>query len=138
MTGITAGTTRAHVVRAALEAIAHQVADVLAVLPEQPDVLRVDGGATANRFLMQHQSDLLGIPVEVAAEAETTALGAAALAARTGCARARGGGVRAPPFRGRGVARVARRVEIRGFEPIVELNRKFLGREGILRHHPLS
>jgi len=47
-------------------------------------VLRADGGATANAFLMQFQSDLLGIPVEVAAERETTALGAAALAAGHG------------------------------------------------------
>jgi glycerol kinase len=51
------------------------------VLPEPPSALRADGGATANRFLMQFQADLLGIPVEVAAERETTALGAAALAA---------------------------------------------------------
>ncbi len=78
--GITRGTTRAHLVRAALEAIAHQVADVIEALPEPPGVLRADGGATANAFLMQFQSDLLGIPVEVAAESETTALGVAALA----------------------------------------------------------
>jgi glycerol kinase len=82
--GITRGTTRAHVVRAALEAIAHQVADVVDALPERPAVLRADGGATANGFLMQLQADLLGIPVEVAAERETTALGAAALAAGQG------------------------------------------------------
>ena len=68
--------------RAALEAIAHQVADVVEALPVRPAVLRVDGGATANGFLMQYQADLLGIPVEVAAEPETTALGAAALASR--------------------------------------------------------
>ena len=47
-------------------------------------MLRADGGATANRFLMQFQADLLGVPVEVAAERETTALGAAALAAGHG------------------------------------------------------
>jgi len=82
VTGITRGTTRAHLARAALEAIAHQVADVVDALPTRPAVLRADGGATANGFLMQHQADLLGIPVEVAAELETTALGAAALAAR--------------------------------------------------------
>jgi glycerol kinase len=82
--GITRGTTRAHLVRAALEAIAHQVADVVDALPDPPSVLRVDGGATANAFLMQFQADLLGIPVEVAAERETTALGAAALAAGHG------------------------------------------------------
>ncbi|MBA3844524.1 MAG: glycerol kinase GlpK [Actinobacteria bacterium] len=82
--GITRGTTRAHLVRAALEGIAHQVADVVDALPEPPAVLRADGGATANGFLMQFQADLLGVPVEVAAERETTALGAAALAAGRG------------------------------------------------------
>jgi glycerol kinase len=82
--GITRGTTRAHLVRAALEGIAHQVADVVDALPEPPQVLRADGGATANAFLMQLQADLLGVPVEVAAERETTALGAAALAAGRG------------------------------------------------------
>jgi glycerol kinase len=84
ISGLTRGTTRAHVVRAALEAIAHQVADVVDALPEPPAVLRADGGATANAFLMQLQADLLGVPVEVAAERETTALGAAALAAGRG------------------------------------------------------
>jgi glycerol kinase len=83
VTGITRGTTRAHLVRAALEAIAHQVADVVDALPAPIEVLRADGGATANPFLMQLQADLLGVPVEVAAERETTALGAAALAAGT-------------------------------------------------------
>jgi glycerol kinase len=82
--GLTRGTTKAHLVRAALEAIAHQVADVVEALPEPPVVLRADGGATANGFLMQFQADLLGIRVEVAAERETTALGAAALAAGKG------------------------------------------------------
>ncbi len=78
--GLTRGTTRAHLVRAALEAIAHQVVDIVDVLPLDAGVLRADGGATANRFLMQLQADLLGVPVEVAEDAETTALGAAALA----------------------------------------------------------
>jgi glycerol kinase len=78
--GLTRGTTRAHLVRAALEAVAHQVADVLDVLPLDVDVLRADGGASGNRFLMQLQADLSGCPVEVAADAEATALGAAALA----------------------------------------------------------
>lgn len=82
ISGITRGTTRAHVVRAALEGIAFQVADVLDVLPGGVEVLRADGGASANGFLMQFQADLLGCPVEVAAERETTALGAAALAGR--------------------------------------------------------
>jgi glycerol kinase len=80
--GLTRGSTRAHLVRAALEAIAQQVADVVEALPERPNVLRADGGAAANGFLMQFQADLLGVPVEVAEERETTALGAAALAAR--------------------------------------------------------
>ena len=82
ISGITRGTTRAHLVRAALEGIAFQVADVLDVLPGGVDVLRADGGASANGFLMQFQADLLGCSVEVAAERETTALGAAALAGR--------------------------------------------------------
>jgi len=78
--GITRGTTRAHLVRAALEAIAFQVADVLDVLPGHIDVLRADGGASDNAFLMQFQADVLGCRIDVAAERETTALGAAALA----------------------------------------------------------
>ena len=60
VTGITRGTTRAHLVRAALEAIAFQVADVLDAFPGGVEVLRADGGASANRFLMQFQADLLG------------------------------------------------------------------------------
>jgi glycerol kinase len=80
VTGITRGTTRAHLVRAALEAIAFQVADVLDAFPGRIEVLRADGGGSANRFLMQFQADLLGCRIEVAAEHETTALGAAALA----------------------------------------------------------
>jgi glycerol kinase len=82
VTGITRGTTRAHLVRAALEAIAFQVADVIDAFPSRIGVLRADGGASANGFLMQFQADLLGCPVEVAAERETTALGAAVLAGR--------------------------------------------------------
>ena len=82
ISGITRGTTRAQLVRAALEGIAFQVADVLDLMPGGVEVLRADGGATANGFLMQFQADLLGCPVEVAAEQETTALGAAALAGR--------------------------------------------------------
>jgi glycerol kinase len=80
VTGITRGTTAAHLVRAALEGIAFQVADVLDALPGDVGVLRADGGGSSNGFLMQLQADLLGCPVEVAAERETTALGAAALA----------------------------------------------------------
>ncbi len=78
--GLTRGTTRAHLVRAALEAVAHQVADLIEALPLEVAVLRADGGATANGFLMQLQADLLGCPVEVSADADATALGVAALA----------------------------------------------------------
>ena len=80
ITGVTRGTTRAHLVRAALEGIAFQVADVIDVLPGDVGVLRADGGASENAFLMQFQADVLGCRIDVAAERETTALGAAALA----------------------------------------------------------
>jgi len=78
--GITQRTTRAHLVRATLEAIAFQVADVVDAVPLALRALRADGGAAANGFLMQFQADVLGLPVEVAVEREATALGAAALA----------------------------------------------------------
>jgi glycerol kinase len=79
ITGLTRGTTRAHLVRAALEAAAYQTADVLDVMPRL-ELLRADGGMTRNRWLMQFQADVLGIPVETAREPEQTALGAALLA----------------------------------------------------------
>ena len=82
MCGLSRTTRREHLVRATLEAIAFQVADVLDALPERPEVLRVDGGASANGFLMQFLADVTRRPVEASAEAEMTALGAAALAAR--------------------------------------------------------
>ncbi len=78
--GITQGTGRAHFARAALEAIAFQTRDVLDAMGIELDVLRADGGASANGFLMQFQADVARVPVEVPAETETTALGAAALA----------------------------------------------------------
>ena len=78
--GLTRGTTRAHLARAALEGIAFQIADVVDAFPEQLRSLRADGGATANGFLMQFQANVLGMPIDVAAEHDTTALGAAALA----------------------------------------------------------
>ena len=82
--GITRGTTRAHLVRAALEANAYQTRDILEVMRKQSSrpfqALRVDGGASANDFLMQFQADLLRIPVERPKVLETTALGAAGLA----------------------------------------------------------
>jgi len=79
VSGLTRGTTRAHLVRAALEAAAYQTADVLDEMPALAQ-LRVDGGMTRNRWLMQFQADVLGIPVETAREAEQTALGAGLLA----------------------------------------------------------
>ncbi len=79
ITGLSRGTTRAHLVRAALEAAAYQTADVLDAMPPL-DRLRADGGMTRNRWLMQFQADVLGITVETALEAEQTALGAALLA----------------------------------------------------------
>jgi glycerol kinase len=82
VTGLTRGTRREHLVRAALEATAYQTRDVLDAMPFPLDRLRADGGMTENTFLMQFQADLLGIPVEVAAEREQTALGAALLAGR--------------------------------------------------------
>ena len=80
VTGLTRGTTKAHLVRAALEAIALQVADIVEAVPGGVRLLRADGGAAANGFLLQLQADLLGSPVEVSADVEATALGAAALA----------------------------------------------------------
>jgi glycerol kinase len=79
--GITRGTTRAHLVRATLEAIAFEVRDVLATMPEsRSSALRVDGGASANDLLCRLQADQLGLPVERPEIVETTALGAAFLA----------------------------------------------------------
>ena len=82
--GLTRGTGRAHIVRAALESIAYQSADlVLAMASDcghKPQELRVDGGASANQFLMQFQADVLGCKVVRPAVIETTALGAALLA----------------------------------------------------------
>jgi glycerol kinase len=79
VTGLTRGTTHAHFARAALEATAYQVRDVLETMP-RVELLRADGGMTRNRWLMQFQADVLGIPVETAREREQTALGAALLA----------------------------------------------------------
>jgi glycerol kinase len=89
--GLTRGSTRAHLVRAALEAMAYSTADVLEVMRARTGhsgglsaahdaPLRVDGGATENDWLMQFQADVLGIPVERPEQIETTALGAAGLA----------------------------------------------------------
>jgi glycerol kinase len=78
--GLTRGTRREHLVRAALEAVALQTCDVLEAMGLDLDTIRADGGAAANRFLIQLLADLTRVPVEVSAERETTALGAAALA----------------------------------------------------------
>ncbi|MBS43191.1 MAG: glycerol kinase [Nocardioides sp.] len=81
--GITRGTTRAHLVRATLEAIAYEVRDVLETMPGWPasvPSLKVDGGAAANDLLCQLQADQVGVPVERPRLVETTALGAAFLA----------------------------------------------------------
>ena len=80
--GLTRGTTRAHLARATLEAMAFGTADLVAAMqPRAPiQLLRADGGASANDWLMQCQADLLGLPIERPAQVETTALGAAALA----------------------------------------------------------
>jgi glycerol kinase len=82
--GLTRGTKRAHMVRAALEAMAYQVKDVAAQM-EKYDLpfseLRVDGGATKNEFMLQYQSDLLEVPIIRSGQGEATAWGAAAMAA---------------------------------------------------------
>lgn len=84
MVGLSRGTTRAHIARAALESIAFQSAELLTAMQKdaaRPLVeLRVDGGATANNLLMQFQADVLGVPVVRPRITETTALGAAYLA----------------------------------------------------------
>jgi glycerol kinase len=82
--GLTRGSGRAHLARAALEAIAYQTVDAVraqeAANGRPLELLRADGGATVNRWLMQFQADVLGAPVSVPEVAETTALGAAYLA----------------------------------------------------------
>jgi glycerol kinase len=84
ITGLTRGSGRAHLARAALESIAYQTLDAVRAMEkatgEPLEELRADGGATANRWLMQFQADLLGVPVVVPEVAETTAMGAAFLA----------------------------------------------------------
>ncbi len=84
ITGLTRGTTAAHLARAALDGIAFQVADVLEVMKQDSGIpmngLRVDGGASANNMLMQFQADILRVPVVRPKVIETTALGAAYLA----------------------------------------------------------
>jgi glycerol kinase len=82
--GLTRGSGRAHLARAALEAIAYQTVDAVRAMEQSAGVrleeLKADGGAVANRWLMQFQADVLGVPVVVPEVSETTALGAAYLA----------------------------------------------------------
>lgn len=82
--GLTRGANRDHIIRATLESIAYQSRDVIDLMVKDSkiplDRLKVDGGASANNFLMQYQSDILGVPVDRPAIIETTALGAAYLA----------------------------------------------------------
>ncbi|MBC8479737.1 MAG: glycerol kinase GlpK [FCB group bacterium] len=79
--GLTRGTTKAHLTRAALESIAFQTCDIVEAMSRESGIqlkeLRADGGAVTNKFLMQFQADLLGVPVVVPSITETTALGAA-------------------------------------------------------------
>ncbi|HAA09313.1 MAG: glycerol kinase GlpK [Syntrophomonadaceae bacterium] len=82
--GLTRGTSRAHLARAALESIAYQTVDVLEAMQRDSgialQILNVDGGASANNFLMQFQTDILGVPVERPVNTESTGIGAAYLA----------------------------------------------------------
>ena len=82
--GLTRGTTRAHLARAALEAMAYGTSDVLSAMRARSGIpferLRVDGGASVNDWMMQFQADVIGVPVERPEIVETTALGAAGLA----------------------------------------------------------
>jgi glycerol kinase len=84
MVGLTRGTTRAHITRAALESICYQSAELLEAMQKDSKLdlreLRVDGGACKNNLLMQTQADILGVPVVRPKVTETTALGAAYLA----------------------------------------------------------
>ena len=84
ITGLTRATTKAHIIRATLEAMAYQTADVLSVMEQEVgasvQALKVDGGASANKFLLQFQSDVTGKRILRPACIETTALGAACLA----------------------------------------------------------
>ena len=82
--GLTGGSTRGHIARAALESTAYQTKDVIDAMVNDAGLevptLRVDGGGSANQLMMQFQSDILDIPIERSSVAETTALGAAYLA----------------------------------------------------------
>ena len=83
MIRLTGGTSRQHIARATLESIAYQTRDLIGAMSQAGQsirTLRVDGGGTANGFMMQFQADILGVPIQVSGMQETTALGAACLA----------------------------------------------------------
>ena len=84
MFGLTRGTTKNDLIKATLQSIAYQVRDIVDTMQDDTGIaipiLKVDGGGTANNYLMQFQSDLLDIPIQRSKNAETTALGAAFLA----------------------------------------------------------
>ena len=84
ISGLTRGSSKKHIVRAALESIAYQTADIFSLMLKEsgldPKEIKVDGGASENKFLMQFQSDLLSITIEKNSKTELTALGAAGLA----------------------------------------------------------
>jgi glycerol kinase len=80
LTGMSSSTTRAHIARAAVDAVAHQICDIADTIPGTLQTLRADGGATVSDLLMQTQADLLGHPVEAADVPEISALGVAELA----------------------------------------------------------
>jgi len=126
--GLTRGTTRAHLVRAALESIAYQTRDVVEAMRREsgarPRTLRVDGGATANDFLMQFQADVLGMTVERPAMTESTGLGAGLLAGIASGVWDRreavpAGVLRVARFRPRLAARERRRL-LRGWDQAVK------------------
>ncbi|GAA3131988.1 glycerol kinase [Kribbella aluminosa] len=117
LTGMSSSTTRAHIARAAVDAVAHQICDITDTIPGGLTTLRADGGATVSDLLMQTQADLLGRPVEAADVPEISALGVAELAwstldahtTRSTSVSSRGSGSRTP---------WAARRTFRTFEPV--------------------
>jgi len=122
--GLTRGANRRHLVRATLESLAYQSRDVIEVMNRDSGTrlreLRVDGGASANDFLMQFQADILGVPVERPALLDTTAMGAASLA-----------GLGAGLFRDPAELGATRRIE-RRFEPTMPASERARLYEGWL------
>jgi glycerol kinase len=135
--GITRGTTRAHLIRATLEAIAFQTRDIVECVERDAsrklETLKVDGGACGNDFLMQFQADILGVPVERPAVLEVTAFGAAALAGLAvgffGALDAIGSGAGAPRVFEPTGAPEEREARYRGWKRAVERARNWSGDE---------